>query len=67
MPKPCAPTFDEDITHTTRLVSCPNCESTFRVPCSALEYVCGECGEIFPIEPEGPYPEEFIWHPRNKY
>ncbi len=67
MRKPDEPCFDEDITKTTRLVNCPNCSAAFRVPCSALEYVCGECGEIFPIESEGLYPEEFVWHPKNKF
>lgn len=67
MRKSGSPTFDEDITRTTRNINCPNCNANFKVPCSALEYVCGECGEIFSIEPEGPYPEEFVWHPRNKF
>jgi hypothetical protein len=67
MRKPGSPTVDPDNTGTTRLVSCPNCQSSFHVPASALEYVCGECGEIFTIEPEGLYPEEFVWHPSKKF
>lgn len=66
MPRGGPPAFDEDISHTTRLVNCPNCRAEFRVPASALEYVCGECGEIFSVEPEF-CPEEFVWHPSKKF
>lgn len=59
--------FDDDVMRTTRLVLCPTCDSEFRVPLTALEYCCGSCGEVFSIEPEGSYPEEFIWRPGEKY
>ncbi|MEM7824264.1 MAG: hypothetical protein QW227_02730 [Candidatus Aenigmatarchaeota archaeon] len=67
MPRQSKSVVDPDMTGTTRLVDCPNCKASFRVPASALEYVCGECGEIFTIEPEGLYPEEFVWHPSKKF
>ncbi|MFQ6020800.1 MAG: hypothetical protein ACE5J4_02165 [Candidatus Aenigmatarchaeota archaeon] len=59
--------FDEELTKNTRLITCPSCDSEFRVKVEDNETVCDGCGEQFLLEFEGSYPEEFVWHPSEEY
>jgi hypothetical protein len=58
--------FDEELITTTYLVLCPNCKNKFKVSLEQTEIIC-ECGEEFFAEPFISFPEDFVWHPSEKY
>ena len=58
--------FDDNLSKTTKLVICPNCDNELRTAVEEYEILCDECGEKFSLEQEG-YPEEFVWCPGEKY
>ena len=58
--------FDEELIKTKRLVSCPNCKNKFKVSLEQTEIVC-ECGEKFCVELVISFPEDFVWHPSERY
>jgi len=58
--------FDEELVKSKRLVSCPNCKSEFKVSLEQVEIEC-ECGEKFCTRSHISFPEDFVWHPSEKY
>jgi protein-arginine kinase activator protein McsA len=59
--------FDEDFIKNIRLVLCPSCKTEFKVSLEQTEIFCYECGESFYAEPAMNFPEDFVWHPSEKY
>jgi len=48
------------------IVSCPNCKNMFKINLEQEEIEC-ECGEEFCVEEIINFPEDFVWHPSEKY
>lgn len=59
--------FDDKLMKSSRLTTCPSCDSESRVAVEEQESVCEDCGEQFLLDFEGSYPEEFVWHPGQKF
>jgi len=57
---------NEKLIQTKRLVSCPNCNAKFEVNLEQEEIIC-ECGEEVCDEENIDFPEDFVWHPSEKY
>jgi len=58
--------FDEELIKTKRLVFCPHCKTNFKVTLEQVEIIC-DCGEKFCTESIVSFPEDFVWHPSEKY
>ena len=58
--------FDEDLVKNNRLVSCPHCKTQFKVSLEQVEVEC-ECGKRFCTGSITRFPEDFVWHPSEKY
>jgi len=49
-----------------RIISCPSCKTKFKINLEQEEIEC-ECGEEFCAEEIINFPEDFVWHPSEKY
>ncbi len=58
--------FDDDLVKNNRLVSCPHCRNKFKISLEQVEVEC-ECGEKFCAQPVTNFPEDFVWHPSERY
>lgn len=58
--------FDEELVETQYLILCPNCKAKFTISLEHIEISC-ECGEDFSAEPFIGFPEDFVWHPSERY
>ncbi len=59
--------FNEKLIKSTRLTTCPSCDTESRIDVKETEAICEDCGECFSMDFEGSYPEEFVWHPSENY
>lgn len=58
--------FDEDLVNSKRLVFCPRCKTEFKISLEQVEINC-ECGEDFCADIIFSFPEDFVWHPSERY
>jgi len=58
--------LDDEFVKNNRTVSCPSCNKEFKVSLECTEVFCDECCENFEIDPII-FPEDFVWHPSEKY
>jgi len=58
--------FDEELIESEYSILCPNCKTKFRIGLEHTEITC-ECGEEFLAEPFIGFPEDFVWHPSERY
>jgi len=57
---------DKELTKNEKTISCPNCKKKFKINLEQEEIEC-ECGEEFCAEEIIDFPEDFVWHPSEKY
>jgi len=58
--------FDEELVQSKRLVLCPRCKTRFKVGLEETEIDC-DCGEEFLADIVIGFPEDFVWHPSERY
>ena len=58
--------FDEELIKSKRLVLCPKCRTRFKVSLEEVEINC-DCGEDFCADINVSFPEDFVWHPSERY
>jgi len=58
--------FDDKFVKKNRTVSCPSCNKEFKVNSECRETFCDESCEHFETDLVI-FPEDFVWHPSEKY
>jgi transcription elongation factor Elf1 len=58
--------FDDEFIKSSKIVSCPCCNSKFKIDLHNTEVICDECGESFKVELND-ISEDFVWCPNQKY
>ncbi len=56
----------KELIKTEHVVCCPTCKTKFKVDSEQVEILC-ECGEEFCDEEIVDFPDDFVWHPSEKY